>query len=278
MSSSREAGHRGLVDLPAARLAKVRQPPDRLRLLICESEDAARRSIVAGLLGLNVEVVCSNDGTRALLDVGRLSPDILLIAADLPPLGAPAVIKTVREISDKYIIVGAGPGQSHLASAAIEAGADRIMERPYSINQLRNVMGDFRSNAELDVVPLRVGLLKVDPLAYEVFLGDQIIPMPVRELEVLVYLINHRDRIVTVRELHDALWAREKLSPNSNSAAVAVNRLRSRFAEHNVDIIKTVRRRGYRFHPPQLRPTRPPNPGRLEARGDLVMTCTKCPD
>ena len=207
MSSSREAGYRGLIDLPAARLADIRQPRDRLRLLICESESAARQSLVEGLLGLNVEVACSDDGARALLDVGRLSPDVLLIAADLPPLGAPAVIKTVREISDRHIIVGAGPGQSDLVAAAIEAGADRLMERPYSIDQLRAVMLDFRSSVELDAVPLQVGPLKVDPLAYEVFLGDQIVPMPVRELEVLLYLIYHRDRVVTVRELQDALWA-----------------------------------------------------------------------
>jgi two-component system response regulator RegX3 len=252
MSSSHEAGYRGLIDLPAARLADIRQPRDRLRLLICESESAARQSLVEGLLGLNVEVACSDDGARALLDVGRLSPDVLLIAADLPPLGAPAVIKTVREISDRHIIVGAGPGQSDLVAAAIEAGADRLMERPYSIDQLRAVMLDFRSSVELDAVPLQVGPLKVDPLAYEVFLGDQIIPVPVRELEVLLYLIYHRDRVVTVRELQDALWASGTLSPNSNSAAVAINRLRSRFAEHDVDIIRTVRRRGYRFHPPQL--------------------------
>ncbi len=252
MSSSREAGYRGVIDLPAARLANIRQPRDRLRLLICEPESAARQSLAEGLLGLNVEVACSDDGARALLDVGRLSPDVLLIAADLPPLGAPAVIKTVREISDRHIIVGAGPGQSDLVAAAIEAGADRLIERPYSIDQLRAVMLDFRSSVELDAVPLQVGPLKVDPLAYEVFLGDQIIPVPVRELEVLLYLIYHRDRVVTVRELQDALWASGKLSPNSNSAAVAINRLRSRFAEHDVDIIRTVRRRGYRFHPPQL--------------------------
>ena len=85
MSSSREAGDRGLIDLPAARLADIRQPRDRLRLLICESESAARQSLVKGLLGLNVEVACSDDGARALLDVGRLSPDVLLIAADLSP-------------------------------------------------------------------------------------------------------------------------------------------------------------------------------------------------
>jgi len=251
MSSSRAAGNRGLVDLPAARLAHV-QPRDRLRLLICESEDVARQSLVAGLLDLNVEVLCSTDGARALLDVGRLSPDILLIAVDLPPLGAPPVIRAVREISDRHIIVGAGAGQSDLVSAAIEAGADRLMERPYSIDQMRLIMRDFRSSAELEAVPLRAGPLKVDPLAYEVMLGDKIVAMPVREFEVLVYLMNHGDRVVPVRELQDALWGRGKLSPKSNSAAVAINRLRSRFAEYNVDIIRTVRRRGYRFHPPHF--------------------------
>jgi DNA-binding response OmpR family regulator len=253
VSSSREAGIRGL-DLPAARLAYVRQPLDRLRLLICEPEDAAQKALVDGLLVLNVEVICASDGARALLDVGRRDPDIVLIAAELPPIGAAAVIKAVREISDKHIIVGAGDGQSDLASCAVEAGADRIVARPYSVDELRAILLDFRSSAELDAVPLQVGVLKVDPLAYEVFFDEHIVPMPVRELEVLVYLINHRDRFVTVRELQDALWVRDKLSPNSNSAAVAVNRLRSRFAQYNADMIKTVRRRGYRFYPPQLAP------------------------
>jgi two-component system, OmpR family, response regulator RegX3 len=221
-------------------------------LLICESEDAVRQALVDGLLALNVEVICANDGARALLDVGRRDPDIVLIAANLPPMGSAAVIKAVREISDKHIIVGAGDGESDLTSRAVEAGADRIVARPYSVDELRAMLLNFRSSADLDAVPLQVGLLKIDPLAYEVFFDDHIVPMPVRELEVLLYLINHRDRFVTVRELHDALWGREKLSPNSNSAAVAVNRLRSRFAQYNADVIKTVRRRGYRFCPPQV--------------------------
>lgn len=221
-------------------------------MLICESEDAVRQALVDGLLVLNVEVICANDGARALLNVGRRDPDIVLMATDLPPIGAAAVIKAVREISDRYIIVGAGSGQLELASCAVEAGANRVVGRPYVVEELRAILLDFRSSADLDAVPLQVGLLKVDPLGYEVSFGDHIVPMPVRELEVLLYLINHRDRFVTAHELHDALWAADKLSPKSNSAAVAVSRLRSRFAQYNADMIKTVRRRGYRFYPPQL--------------------------
>lgn len=238
-------------------------------MLICESEDAVRQALVDGLLVLNVELICANDGARALLDVGRRDPDIVLIAADLPPFGAAAVIRAVREVSDKYIIVGAGDGQSGLASCAVEAGADRIVARPFSVAELRLILLDFRTSADLDAVPLQVGLLKVDPLAYEVFFGDHIVPMPVRELEVLVYLIHHRDRFVTVHELQDALWVRDKLSPKSNSAAVAVNRLRSRFAPYNVDMIKTVRRRGYRFYPPQL--ASDPSASRVPAPGSRPL-------
>ena len=252
MSSSRQAGFRGVLDLPAARLADIRQPWDPLRLLICEPDDAVRQAVLDGMVVLNVEVIAASDGARALLDVGRRDPDIVLIAADLPPIGAAAVIRAVREISDKHIIVAAGDGQSDLASCAVEAGADRIVARPYSAAQLRTILLDFRSSSELDAIPLQVGPLKVDPLAYEVFFGDEIVPMPVRELEVLVYLINHRDRFVPVRELQDALWASDKLSPNSNSAAVAVNRLRSRFSRYNADLIRTARGRGYRFYPPRL--------------------------
>jgi two-component system alkaline phosphatase synthesis response regulator PhoP len=76
--------------------------------------------------------------------------------------------------------------------------------------------------------------------------------MSVRELEVLVYLIRHQDRIVSVEELRDALWSGDRLSPRSNAIAVTVLRLRTHLEdERGPAIIRTVRRRGYRFYPPE---------------------------
>ena len=76
--------------------------------------------------------------------------------------------------------------------------------------------------------------------------------MSVRELEVLLYLIKHQGRVVSVEELRDVLWAGERLAPQSNAVAVCVLRLRARLEGGGAlsTIIRTVRGRGYRFYPP----------------------------
>jgi DNA-binding response OmpR family regulator len=245
------AGYRRGTDLPAARLAEVRQQSDPLNLLICEPDPDVLVALMEDLAELNVRVVASGDGARALLDAGRTRPELLLLGADLPVLSAADLIRTLRQVSDSRVIVGAGEGQADLVSAAVAAGADRVMPRPYSAAQLRAAMLGIRSSQELDSVLIRAGSLTVDPLAYEVRLGNRLVPMSVRELEVLVYLIRHHKRIVSVAELQTALWADEQLSPTSNAVAVTVMHLRARLAEgSHPGIIQTIRRRGYRFYPP----------------------------
>lgn len=246
------AGYRRSTDLPAARLAEIRQQTDPLCVLVCEPDQAVLRALLDDLAEVNVKVVVSSDGARALLDIGLWHPDLLLLAADLPILSAPDVIRTLRLVANTTVIVGAATGQVDLVSAAVSAGADRVMQRPYVASELRAVMLTQRAIVDLDNVVLTAGDLTVNPLAYEVRLEGRLIPMPGRELEVLLYLMRHPDRIVSVAELQTALWPDEPLSPRSNAVAVTVMRLRNRLADdRRPEMIRTVRRRGYRFYPPE---------------------------
>ncbi len=258
------AGHRRATDLPAARLAGLRQQDDPLCLLVCEPDVDVLRTLVADLEQVNVRVVASSDGARALLDAGRTQPELMLLGAALPLLDAAQVIRTLRQVSDSIVIVGAGEGQADLVSAAIAAGADRVMDRPYRAAELRDVMLGLRTGQELDSVVLRAGSLTVDPLAYDVRLRGRHLPMSARELEVLVYLIRNQGRVVSVDELRDAVWAGDQLSPKSNAVAVTVHHLRARLEDAGgPPIVRTIRRRGYRFYPPPLEAT---------PRSDLVPT------
>ena len=259
--SGRSAGVGTRSDLRPARLADLREYTDPLRLLVCEPDLAARDQLLAELDRVNVRVTVAHDGAQCLYLAGRDEPELCLLAADLPVVTAPVVIRSLREVTQRPIVVGGGPGEAELVSQAIGAGADRFLGRPYSIAELRAIMLTLRSSIELDAVPLRAGLLSVNPLAFEVRIGDAVVPVTVRELEVLVYLMNHRDRIVTVNELQQALWPND-LSPKSNAVAVTVSHLRARLASHHTaEIIRTIKRRGYRFYPPQ---TAPSMNGRLE--------------
>jgi DNA-binding response OmpR family regulator len=237
--------------LPAARLAQVRQLSDPLRLLICEPDAQVIAQLAQELAPLNVEVLASPDGARALLDAGLERPHVLLLPGALPCLHIADAVRALKQVTNTYVVIGAGEGEIDNVAEAMTAGADRVVPRPYHGPQVADVLRDAASRFELAPAVLRAGLLTIDPLAYEVRLGDQVIPMPVRELEVLVYLVNNQDRIVTVAELREVLWASEPLSPKSNAVAVTVLHLRARFGEsRGSDMIRTIRRLGYRFHPP----------------------------
>ena len=250
LPAPRRAGRGG--GLPAARLADVRQQHDPVCLLVCEPDPAVLGLLRDDLAHHNVEVVVSTDGARAVFDAGRARPEVLVLAAELPVLSAPEVIRTVREVSDTLVVVGVGSGQEDLLRRAVAAGADRVLPRPYPLAELRAVLLRVRASHELDNVVITAGALAVDPLGYEVRLRGRRVPMSVRELEVLLYLIKHQGRVVSVEELRDMLWAGERLAPQSNAVAVCVLRLRARLEGGGAlsTIIRTVRGRGYRFYPP----------------------------
>jgi two-component system alkaline phosphatase synthesis response regulator PhoP len=247
----RSAGVGSRGDLTPARLADLREYTDPLRLLVCEPDVAAREQLLAELERVNVRVTVAHDGAQCLYLAGRDEPELSVVAADIPVVPAPVVIRSLRQVMERPIVVSGGPGEAELVSLAIGAGASRFLGRPYRIHELRAIMLTLRSSVELDAVQLRAGLLAVNPLAFEVRVRDEVVPVTVRELEVLVYLMNHRDRVVTVNELQQALWPND-LSPKSNAVAVTVSHLRARLASrHTTEIIRTIRRRGYRFYPPE---------------------------
>jgi DNA-binding response OmpR family regulator len=210
------------------------------------------KAVLFDLAQLNVDVIASCNGARALLDAGLTQPDFFLLNADLPVVETEVVIATVRQISQRRIMVDASDSNASRAALLLAVGADRVVGRPYVLDQLKREMLALRSSLELESVVITAGLLTVDPLGYEVRFGESVITMPARELEVLVYLMTHPDKVITVQELQEALWPDNSLVPNSNAVAVTVMHLRARFPQDvGQAMIRTVQRRGYRFYPPE---------------------------
>ena len=92
-------------------------------------------------------------------------------------------------------------------------------------------------------VGLRFGRCEVRPASREVLVnGRQIQPRP---FDMLVYLIEHRERVLSIDELLDAIWGRQIVQPSS--LTVAINRIRSVLGDDSGEIIRTHHRVGYRF-------------------------------
>jgi DNA-binding winged helix-turn-helix (wHTH) protein len=92
---------------------------------------------------------------------------------------------------------------------------------------------------------LRFGRCEVRPASRELRIDGQLRQVQPRPFDLLVYLIEHRDRVLSVDELLDVIWGEQIVQPSS--LTVAINRIRSVLGDDGGEIIRTHHRVGYRF-------------------------------
>jgi len=95
---------------------------------------------------------------------------------------------------------------------------------------------------------LRFGRCEVRPASRELLVKGRPCQIQPRPFDLLVYLIEHRERVLSIDELLDAIWGRQIVQPSS--LTVAINRIRSVLEDDGSEAIRTHHRVGYRFVAP----------------------------
>lgn len=96
---------------------------------------------------------------------------------------------------------------------------------------------------------LRFGRCSISVARRELFVGDELRPLQPQPFDVLIHLIEQRERVVRIDELLDRLWANEFVQPGTVASTVA--RIRKAIADDGgSEAIRTYHRVGYRFVAP----------------------------
>ena len=200
-------------------------------------DDAARAGI---------DTTWCRNGADTLLAVGAESPDALVLSARTATVDAASVVAAVRAVSDLPILVGAAPGEDALTRPVLAAGALAVVSRPYDVSAIVTI-AEFAFSAPGPAV-LVAGPIQVDRRGYEIRVRGCEVHLTQRELELLVYLIEQRDKVASGEEISRAVWGHPT---DTNTVAVHVKRLRDKLGsdpEHG-DFIRTIRGVGYRLAP-----------------------------
>ena len=239
-------------DVPPGRSTRRRDlRAVELTAIVADGDADAGGRLAASLLEHRVHVTVCTDGADALLQLGLTDPDVLLVGASLPVVDGVAIVEAVRRRTRTPAIVGVGAADSRAAAAALAAGATACVRKPYRLREILPLLQAIRP--DLAVVPaslLRCGSLELDDAAHEVRLSGRPVVLPLREFELLRYLLCHQDRVISPRELLEQVWGSGH-SGDPSTLTVHVNRLRRRFgaAGASAEVIQTVRGVGYRIHP-----------------------------
>lgn len=229
------------------------------KLLVVEDEPAYRDALVFRLRQDGFEVFEAASGPDALRQAAVHQPDLILLDLMLPGLSGEEVCRRLRDTSDAGIIMLTAKDEEVDKIVGLELGADDYVTKPYSYRELlarvRAVLRRRLDTTDIDEVPagevLSCGNLIMDTGAHEVRVGQTSLELPLREFELLQYLLENAGRVLTRAQLLDSVWGLDFIG-DPKTLDVHIKRLRNRVEADpsKPTLIITVRGLGYKLVPP----------------------------
>ncbi|MEU6264548.1 response regulator transcription factor [Saccharopolyspora shandongensis] len=238
-------------DLGADHRFRGREP----RILVVEDDPTVAQVVTGYLRRSGYTPVHASDGTMGLELARQMSPDLVVLDVMLPGLDGIQVLRELRASNQVPVIMLTSLGEEEHRLRGLESGADDYLTKPFSPRELvLRVQSVLRRTsamppARVDGV-LRVGDLLVDRTARVVSKAGRELTMPIKEFELLVFMIRNAGRVVRRDELMREVWAHN--FGDASTVTVHVRRLREKIEDDpsRPALLKTVWGVGYRLDLP----------------------------
>ncbi len=198
------------------------------RVLVIDDEPSILRALRINLTARNYEVSTASDGASGLAAVSRDRPDVLILDLGLPDMDGTDVIHGVRGWTSTPIIVLSVWGQEHQKVAALDAGADDYVTKPFGMDELlaRLRAAVRRAAPAPDEPVVTTPDFTVDLAAKRVRRGEEgDVRLTPTEWQLLEILVRNSGRLVTQRQLLQEVWG-PAYESESNYLRVYVAQLR----------------------------------------------------
>ena len=223
------------------------------RVLVIDDEPSILRALRINLTARNYEVSTASDGASGLAAVSRERPDVLILDLGLPDMDGTDVIHGVRGWTSTPIIVLSVWGQEHQKVAALDAGADDYVTKPFGMDELlaRLRAAVRRAAPAPDEPVVKTPDFTVDLAAKRVVRdsdGGGDVRLTPTEWQLLEILVRNRGRLVTQRQLLQEVWG-PAYESESNYLRVYVAQLRRKLEPEpsHPRYLLTEPGMGYRF-------------------------------
>lgn len=206
-------------------------------ILVVEDEKPILDILQFNLEKEGYKVVTAMDGETAVSTAFQVNPDLILLDVMLPKLDGFEVCKSIRTRSDVPIIMLTAKGEEVDKILGLEIGADDYITKPFSMRELSaRIKANMRrsagpenasENAASGGKIIRSGALKIDCDRYEVYKGDQLIELTLREFELIKFLALQPEKVFSRETLLERVWGYEFFG-DVRTVDVTVRRLREK--------------------------------------------------
>jgi two-component system, OmpR family, response regulator RegX3 len=224
------------------------------KILVVEDEESFSEAL-AYLLGREgFDVTVADSGPKAIEEFDRVGADLVLLDLMLPGLSGTEVCKQLRQRSDVPIIMLTAKDSEVDKVVGLELGADDYVTKPYSSRELvARIRAVLRRNSDLgDADPasgtITVGPVRLDTERHVIAINGSPVQFPLKEFELLEFLMRNCDRVLTRTQIIDRIWGSDYVG-DTKTLDVHIKRLRAKIEVDpaNPIYIQTVRGLGYKM-------------------------------
>ncbi len=219
-------------------------------ILIVEDDPNIRKLVRVNLEKRGYTISEAGNSHEAIALFQEVPVDLVLLDLVLPGLSGVDICAWIRARSDVPIIVLSARLEEDLKVAALDAGADDYVTKPFGAEELLARVRAFlrRSyvSAKTDAEKIKIGDLVIDLDARRVLIGENDLHLTRTEYSLLAVLAHHINSIVTHDELLVQVWGPEYRGSN-HYLHTYLGRLRKKLGDYS-DLLETVPGMGYNLH------------------------------
>ena len=223
------------------------------RILVVEDEETLAEAISFLLSKEGFDVAVAATGPEAVESFEKSGADLILLDLMLPGLSGTEVCRQIRTKSSVPIIMLTAKDSEIDKVVGLELGADDYVTKPYSsrelIARIRAVLrrGEIQDSGG-DGSTLEVGPVRMDTDRHIITVNGEVVAIPLKEFELLEFLMRNAGRVLTRVQLIDRVWGSDYVG-DTKTLDVHIKRLRAKIEidPANPEFIQTVRGMGYKM-------------------------------
>ena len=226
------------------------------KILVVEDEPDISKLVSYNLAQERFKVLTAEDGEQALKVIQREKPNLVVLDLMLPGLSGMEVCKILRERPETaklpILMLTAKAGEADRI-VGLEMGADDYLAKPFSpremVARVRAILRRANNAAHAEAPPAYdKGGLKIDFTTYEVFVRGKTVKLTLKEFELLRFLVQNPNRVLSRDQLLDRVWGGETFV-TPRTVDVHIRRFRKAIEKDDSkpQWILTLRGVGYKF-------------------------------
>jgi two-component system, OmpR family, KDP operon response regulator KdpE len=180
------------------------------KVLLIEDEPQIRRFLRPALTSQGYRLLEAGTGAEGLAEAAMRQPDLVILDLGLPDLDGLEIIHRLREWTATPIVVLSARGQERDKIAALDAGADDYVSKPFGVGELlarmRVALRHVVQGSEIGEAVFAIGALTVDMARRQVIIADKEIHLTPIEFRLLTTLVRHAGKVLTHQHLLKEVW------------------------------------------------------------------------